>query len=136
MTTNKSENNPETTETDSDWISRKLCIDESCIGTIGKDGRCRACGLMENSDTENDSPSQEPVAFEEDTKDTEDSLTFSEDAEDAEDAENADTVPEEEDTTEEAPGWEDRKLCIDESCIGTIGKNGRCNICGLPEKTR
>lgn len=28
--------------------------------------------------------------------------------------------------------WEDRTLCSDESCIGVIGSNGRCNECGKP----
>ena len=29
---------------DEDWDSRVLCSDESCIGVIGPDGRCRECG--------------------------------------------------------------------------------------------
>jgi hypothetical protein len=29
---------------DEDWGKRMLCVDESCIGTIGPDGRCRECG--------------------------------------------------------------------------------------------
>lgn len=29
---------------DSDWESRTLCSDESCIGVIGPDGRCKECG--------------------------------------------------------------------------------------------
>ena len=32
----------ETTATD--WNDRVLCSDESCVGTIGMDGRCRICG--------------------------------------------------------------------------------------------
>lgn len=36
-------------ETDSatapcDWEHRRLCPDESCIGIIGPDGRCKVCG--------------------------------------------------------------------------------------------
>jgi hypothetical protein len=31
-------------ETDDDWVSRRLCGDESCIGVIGPDGRCKECG--------------------------------------------------------------------------------------------
>ena len=27
-----------------DWEKRILCSDESCIGTIGADGRCKECG--------------------------------------------------------------------------------------------
>lgn len=27
-----------------DWDDRQLCSDETCIGVIGADGRCRECG--------------------------------------------------------------------------------------------
>jgi rubredoxin len=30
---------------DDEWANRKLCRDESCIGVIGPDGRCKECGL-------------------------------------------------------------------------------------------
>jgi hypothetical protein len=29
---------------DSDWENRVLCSDENCIGIMGPDGRCTACG--------------------------------------------------------------------------------------------
>ncbi|MBW2249028.1 MAG: hypothetical protein JRF62_18030, partial [Deltaproteobacteria bacterium] len=32
-------------QTDIEWEQRKLCSDESCIGVIGPDGRCKECGL-------------------------------------------------------------------------------------------
>jgi hypothetical protein len=36
---------PEQTDTDySGWENRTLCSDESCIGIIGPDGRCKECG--------------------------------------------------------------------------------------------
>ena len=31
---------------DIDWESRTLCSDESCIGVIGSDGRCKECGKL------------------------------------------------------------------------------------------
>ncbi|MGB5217396.1 MAG: hypothetical protein WBN66_03760 [Smithella sp.] len=27
-----------------DWKKRILCSDESCIGVIGSDGKCKECG--------------------------------------------------------------------------------------------
>ena len=30
--------------TDDSWDNRTLCADESCIGIIGPDGRCKECG--------------------------------------------------------------------------------------------
>ena len=29
---------------DEDWDTRVLCSDESCIGIIGADGKCKECG--------------------------------------------------------------------------------------------
>ena len=37
------EQTPKTTK-DPDWENRVLCSDESCIGVIGPDGRCKECG--------------------------------------------------------------------------------------------
>ena len=31
-------------EAEDDWAKRELCGDESCIGVIGPDGRCKECG--------------------------------------------------------------------------------------------
>ena len=33
------------TQEDLEWEQRVLCSDESCIGVIGPDGRCKECGL-------------------------------------------------------------------------------------------
>lgn len=33
-----------TDNTDSTWENRTLCSDESCIGVIGPNGRCKECG--------------------------------------------------------------------------------------------
>ena len=38
----------------------------------------------------------------------------------------------EENKTQADIEWEQRTLCSDESCIGVIGPDGRCNECGLP----
>jgi hypothetical protein len=31
---------------DSEWETRRLCSDGSCIGVIGADGRCKECGKL------------------------------------------------------------------------------------------
>lgn len=92
-----------------DWEKRVLCSDESCIGVIGPDGKCRECGkpyadmLPEGHGQDAlQPPAQEeekPVAPEEAASD---------------------------------PDWEKRVLCSDESCIGVIGTDGRCKECGKP----
>jgi hypothetical protein len=38
------ENGEEKLDLDLEWEQRTLCSDESCIGVIGPDGRCKECG--------------------------------------------------------------------------------------------
>ena len=40
----ESNGNEEKIQRDDDWENRILCSDESCIGVIGPDGRCKECG--------------------------------------------------------------------------------------------
>jgi hypothetical protein len=97
---------------DLDWDSRTLCSDESCIGVIGPDGRCKECGKAYEDRPSAEDPdagaADEPVdAYEGDTEDAE------------EDTETITDID-----------WERRTLCSDESCIGVIGPDGRCKECG------
>ncbi|PIU49012.1 MAG: hypothetical protein COS92_08900 [Desulfobacterales bacterium CG07_land_8_20_14_0_80_52_14] len=39
----------------------------------------------------------------------------------------------EKEKSQEDPDWESRRLCSDEACIGVIGPDGRCGVCGKPE---
>jgi len=39
-----SNENEAKSRSDDDWENRVLCSDESCIGVIGPDGRCKECG--------------------------------------------------------------------------------------------
>ena len=110
--------------TDVEWEQRTLCCDESCIGVIGPDGRCKECGLPYESEKQQDF-SEEHAAS--------DSEAEEEVAEDDEDDEGYEEVAEddEEDAVTDIE-WEQRTLCRDESCIGVIGPDGRCKECGLP----
>lgn len=87
-----------------DWENRTLCSDESCIGTIGPDGKCKECGkayegkLPEGQNT----PSSKPAA----------------------------TPEKVQPQTESDNDWEKRTLCSDEACIGVIGPDGKCKECG------
>ena len=96
------------TQMDIEWENRRLCSDESCVGVIGPDGRCKECGRPYESDT----PSPEAV--------------FADDEEMEPEAD----VDESMTGTESDIEWENRKLCSDESCIGVIGPDGHCKECG------
>jgi hypothetical protein len=108
---------------DSEWDHRVLCSDGSCIGIIGADGRCKTCGLPYDGDGPSaaaeadrhaddlaDLPLDPPMAADDPTVD--------------------DDHGDESDETDNA--WENRTLCADESCIGVIGADGHCKVCGKP----
>jgi len=94
-----------------DWDARVLCSDESCIGTIGADGKCRECGKpYEGALPEGHGQETINVAAAEETK------TIA--TQDADPDDN----------------WDKRVLCIDGACIGVIGPDGKCKECGKPLK--
>ncbi len=102
----------ERVQTDTDWENRTLCSDESCIGVIGPDGRCKECGLH----------------FEGELKST--GLSEKESFESM-DSEADHGLLDEESTDQTDPDWENRTLCRDESCIGVVGPDNKCKECGL-----
>ncbi len=95
----------------SEWENRRLCSDESCIGVIGRDGRCRECGKPgAGGEAGGDAamPRPEPSS------------------------EPFDLPPVSAEAGAPDDEWENRRLCSDESCIGVIGPDGRCRECGRP----
>ncbi len=108
---------------DLEWENRVLCSDESCIGTIGPDGRCRECGLRYQGDLPPGigEVSDAPLAPHDD--DTGDDVDDDNDAEIEDDSDDPSVGDDE---------WARRTLCRDESCIGVIGEDGRCKECGKP----
>jgi hypothetical protein len=102
-----------------EWEQRKLCSDESCIGVIGPDGRCKECGLPYSGPF--DATKTETVS-----SDIEEDYSDNEIEQESEEVEEYDT----EVMTDSE--WEQRTLCSDESCIGVIGPDGLCKECGKP----
>lgn len=105
----------EVLKNDIDWEARELCNDGNCIGVIGTDGRCKECGL------EYDTRMDESREFRRDTP---------EDSRNNEISTETDFSDEPDEDADD--DWENRVLCADESCIGTIGPDGTCNECGKP----
>jgi hypothetical protein len=100
-----------------DLENRRLCPDGACIGVIGADGRCRVCGRVD------DGAPQTP-----ETPLTQ--LRMDSVAEDDESEDIVATAEGETDFVEDAD--DDRRLCPDEACVGLVGPDGKCKICGLP----
>jgi hypothetical protein len=92
-----------------DWEKRILCSDEACIGTIGPDGKCKACGKVYEGDSPSGHGATNPQTL------------------NAEDQNAA--PPEDADCDDD---WDKRVLCSDGACIGVIGPNGKCKDCGKP----
>ncbi len=113
------ENKKSKSLSDVEWEQRTLCRDESCIGVIGPDDRCKECGLPYESEKQQEF-SEEYAA----------SDSEAEEDEVAEDEVAEDEVAEDDAVTDIE--WEQRTLCRDESCIGVIGPGGRCKECDLP----
>lgn len=106
---------------DIDWDNRVLCSDESCIGVIGVDGRCKECGKV----YEGELPFSETPAEDNTTDEAVEETAAPADLS----TEPATAEPE---AAYDADDWDKRTLCSDESCIGVIGPDGRCKECGKP----
>jgi hypothetical protein len=105
------------------WEERILCSDESCIGTIGPDGRCKECGRPYDGPLPRPTRSL-PTAQPSDDYDAPEDAQADDDAIVDDDGSDLAEAPDEE--------WQARKLCRDEGCIGVIGPDGRCKECGRP----
>jgi len=92
---------------------RRLCPDGACIGVIGDDGRCRVCGRTE-AESEAGAPIAEPAGTDDVSSD--EVPTF--DASAAEHGIDASTFDPK------------RRLCDDGSCVGVVGEDGVCPVCG------
>jgi hypothetical protein len=110
---------PEYQETTAaDWEARALCPDEGCIGVIGTDGRCKVCGKLGSAPPPTPAPAGEGGSAEE--KRSEAPPTLSEGSEPT----GAAPQPEDDGVSD------DRELCPDEACIGLLGPDGACKVCG------
>ena len=92
-----------------DPTRRKLCADGACVGVIGDDGRCGECGRTEAEAEAGAEPRDVAGAVIE-----------------------ADVVEAFGATSAEAAGGFDskRRLCDDGSCVGLLGDDGVCRVCG------
>ncbi len=88
-----------------DPTRRRLCADGACVGVLGDDGRCRACGR------------------------TEAQAAAGEDSVVMDDA--SDGAPAEGGAAPSDNGFDSkRRLCDDGACVGVIGDDGACRVCG------
>ena len=92
---------------------RRLCTDGSCVGVVGADGRCRVCGLAHPEGGA--AAAVYPPVEDADGDDLE--------ADDSSALQAADAEP--------GSGFNPaRGLCPDGACVGVMGPDGRCKVCG------
>jgi hypothetical protein len=91
---------------------RRLCPDGACVGLLDDNGRCKECGRTASGKIEAGS-APAPV---------EDDYSLGEERDQVEAA-----APDEVSSGGFDPS---RKLCPDGACVGVIGADGRCKVCG------
>ena len=131
-------------EEGSDLESRRLCPDDTCIGVIGPDGKCKVCGA-ESPDGSPPQGGAAETAAPAPEKKAQAAPTPEKKAQAAPAPEQEHEVEEEHEAEEEptarAPETEgkpesagfdpdDRVLCPDDMCTGLIGPDGKCKVCG------
>jgi hypothetical protein len=95
---------------------RRLCPDGSCVGLINPDGRCSVCGRTaaaaaagQEADVDHAADAGADDSFEAEVP-------------------GATALG----GLELSPGFDPkRRLCEDGSCVGVIGADGACTVCGM-----
>jgi hypothetical protein len=107
----------------SEWDQRQLCPDGACVGVIGPDGTCKACGRV--APDWGDERRRGLVA-------AEDAAADDGDGDGDGDGEPDEIEPSAPAVIGEVKEWQRRRLCADGACVGVIGTDGRCKVCGKP----
>jgi len=101
-----------------EWDMREVCPDGACVGVIGPDGLCKVCGrAAQNWGDERKRGLVETAVDDEELDDDE-----TDDEVEDEDADGEDIGDDVE--------WGKRRLCSNGSCVGVIGDDGTCSVCG------
>jgi hypothetical protein len=104
----------------SEWDQRQLCSDGGCTGVIGADGTCKVCGRV----APNWGDERRRGRRNTDEVDAEAEAAAPPPAQSV--VAPAPVVG----TLEIDDDLDKRQLCPDGSCIGVIGDDGRCRVCG------
>jgi len=110
---------------------RRLCPDGACVGVIGDDGRCKVCGRSAGGGGKD---AAAPAGFVPAAKDDGDGTGGDDEAEPGHDdgAQAGDDAgaPDAGAVKGAAAFDPHRRLCPDGDCLGIVGADGICNVCG------
>lgn len=110
----------EITENETFNPARQLCPDGACLGVVGPDGSCRVCGRKGDPGFgARPASSGTSAANDDDNDDGGQDGGAGSDADYGAGAAGA------------SGGFDSaRRLCPDGACVGVIGPDGRCGVCG------
>jgi hypothetical protein len=121
-----------------EWDQRQLCPDGGCVGVIGADGTCKVCGRAApnwgDERTRGLNPPEDGAADHDEDDDDDDGDdgdagdrdAGDRDAGDGDAGDRGDAVA----ASSSPEGWAERRLCPDGACIGLLGPDGKCKVCG------
>jgi hypothetical protein len=128
-----------------EWAKRLLCPDGSCVGVIGPDGRCNACGKTAASAGDEAGGGVSVTAHDAIASQASLPATTTGEAgavaigDDHDQPDDDEAGPSEQaDSSERAAApaagattddWDRRQLCSDGACVGVIAE-GKCTVCG------
>ncbi len=98
---------------------RVLCSDGACIGLIGSNGLCKVCGKRYDGD--------EPLVEEGAVGNADQGNTPDDAGPMSSEIEALKKEMEEQDSQDDQL---ERVCCSDDTCIGIIGRDGKCGTCG------
>jgi hypothetical protein len=100
---------------------RRLCPDGACVGLLDDSGRCKVCGLTASGEA---APAEVAPLYDESPEAAE--------SPDESTATDAVAASDDEPAGEASSGGFDprRRLCPDGACVGVLGADGRCKVCG------
>jgi hypothetical protein len=114
-----------------DPSKRKLCPDGTCLGLVGADGRCNVCGKTASGVTASaaagDTPAGASASEYGDWSGGADDDAAGDAALSATAGAGADRSASDGSSPEFDPK---RRLCDDGSCVGVVGPEGKCGVCG------
>lgn len=105
---------PVSTGLSGEWELRTLCPDDTCLGVLGTDGRCRLCGLRGDLSLP---PGQVTRASRDEHPETLSEVHAPSSQRSTSDEHDADA-------------FDSRALCERDDCIGVLGPDGVCKVCG------
>ena len=142
-----------------DFEARRLCPDGACVGLLDARGVCKVCGAVDETAAHGDAafedrdgddegdvddPDAASAAVDGDRDDDDDGVEDDDAFADAAGAGDDDDGEEDDDEDDDVPAaraserlaaddedaGDDRRLCPDGGCVGLIGADGRCKVCG------